>query len=1090
MMVTFISQCEKKALNRTRRVLDSFANRIGDNAWQTVITNEGLNAVRKLLKKTASKNTAVSCHWIRTRRRSELVWVVGNKSKFNEQGIVPTNITRRTILDLQENQWHTAEDITLLAGIAALFHDFGKANKLFQSKIDPDQNCKSFEPYRHEWVSLKLFTVFIRGLDDEQWLQKLSEVQPSEDKIIKDIIQQEDRDNESQICLLSNLPPVAKTVGWLILTHHRLPQKIKSAAEGFRAKDIEYYLDKKLTASWNSPQIEQGDWSKKELNDVWLFPKGTPFKSKTWCADARGLACRALHRKSFYQLNTKWLYDKYTLHLARLSLMLSDHHYSSLKANEEDWDPSYKAFANSDRKTKQLKQKLDEHLIGVYKKSLQLVRLLPGLKYELPSITKLKLLTKPTQLVQFKWQNKAFDIAKGISELSEKEGFFGINIASTGKGKTFANARIMYALSNTKDGCRFSVALGLRTLTLQTGDALKQRLKLAEEDIAILIGSQAVKQLHDQSNEEPQNKDFTGSESMDDLIDETQHVHYDGALSDGPIKSWLEKDPKLNKLVNAPILVSTIDHLMPATEAARGGRQIAPMLRLMSADLVLDEPDDFDITDLPALTRLVNWAGLLGARVLLSSATLPPAIVTALFDAYKEGREHFKKARGETNEAVNICCAWFDEYDSTADNYQTLNDFEQAHHHFVKKRVAKLANETPIHKAEIATIRDCKCDPESVISAMAETVLENIYLLHQRHFIQSDMFNRKISVGLVRMANINPLVALAQRLMSTPTKDDYQFHFCIYHSQHPLIVRSAIEQQLDQVLTRHDELAIWTQPVIVAGLNKSDATHHVFIVVASAVAEVGRDHDYDWAIAEPSSMRSIIQLAGRIQRHRCRPAESANLVLLNTNYRSLVNPTKLSFCQPGFESKDFNLISHQLIDILRIEQYKTINSIPRIQLNEPLDIHNNLADLEHGHLHAALFEHAAKAGASNWWQRPASWTYQLQKQTPFRDSMPDSEYYLKVIEEDQCAIFFKWHRNGETKEAEAEFERTDFKAAIGNSFWGIQDIEVLLKGIAEQNDEGLLISSIKFGAVRLRDTEKLWCYSPVFGIYQALYKSA
>ena len=28
MMVTFVSQCEHKALNRTRRVLDAFANRI------------------------------------------------------------------------------------------------------------------------------------------------------------------------------------------------------------------------------------------------------------------------------------------------------------------------------------------------------------------------------------------------------------------------------------------------------------------------------------------------------------------------------------------------------------------------------------------------------------------------------------------------------------------------------------------------------------------------------------------------------------------------------------------------------------------------------------------------------------------------------------------------------------------------------------------------------------------------------------------------------------------------------------------------------------------------------------------------------
>jgi len=99
MMVTFISQCEKNALKRTRRVLDSFANRIGDNTWQTIITAEGLNAVQKLLRKTASKSTAVSCHWIRTRSRSEFLWVVGNKDEFDENGVVPVNygVTKRFI---------------------------------------------------------------------------------------------------------------------------------------------------------------------------------------------------------------------------------------------------------------------------------------------------------------------------------------------------------------------------------------------------------------------------------------------------------------------------------------------------------------------------------------------------------------------------------------------------------------------------------------------------------------------------------------------------------------------------------------------------------------------------------------------------------------------------------------------------------------------------------------------------------------------------------------------------------------------------------------------------------------------------------
>ena len=98
MMVTFISQCEKKALNRTRRVLDAFANRIGDNPWQTVITEEGLIAVKILLRKTATKNTAVACHWIRSRSRSELVWIVGNRDQFNPQGIVPVNSTAKELI--------------------------------------------------------------------------------------------------------------------------------------------------------------------------------------------------------------------------------------------------------------------------------------------------------------------------------------------------------------------------------------------------------------------------------------------------------------------------------------------------------------------------------------------------------------------------------------------------------------------------------------------------------------------------------------------------------------------------------------------------------------------------------------------------------------------------------------------------------------------------------------------------------------------------------------------------------------------------------------------------------------------------------
>lgn len=128
-----------------------------------------------------------------------------------------------------------------------------------------------------------------------------------------------------------------------------------------------------------------------------------------------------------------------------------------------------------------------------------------------------------------------------------------------------------------------------------------------------------------------------GSASVQSLLEEDSRVLYDGNVADHPLLSRALTDADIRKLLSAPMLVCTVDHLAPATEALRAGRQIAPMLRLMSADLVLDELDDYDLDDLPALTRLVHWAGMLGTRVVLSSATLPPALVEGMFVAYQAG---------------------------------------------------------------------------------------------------------------------------------------------------------------------------------------------------------------------------------------------------------------------------------------------------------------------------------------------------------------------------------------------------------------------------------------------------------------------
>ncbi len=149
MMVTFVSQCEKKALIRTRRVLDAFANRIGSNTWQTIITEEGLIAVKNLLKKTATKNTAVSCHWIRSRSRSELVWIVGNRDQFNAEGMVAVNRTEKELfMDIKSNK--PKENMiyanTHLQPLAEHLFAVGYLAELLHKKLIPNLSDYNYTP--------------------------------------------------------------------------------------------------------------------------------------------------------------------------------------------------------------------------------------------------------------------------------------------------------------------------------------------------------------------------------------------------------------------------------------------------------------------------------------------------------------------------------------------------------------------------------------------------------------------------------------------------------------------------------------------------------------------------------------------------------------------------------------------------------------------------------------------------------------------------------------------------------------------------------------------------------------------------------
>ncbi|UNU73181.1 hypothetical protein LU293_08915 [Moraxella nasovis] len=220
MLVTFILQCEKKALNRTRRILDAFANRIGDHVWQTAITEDGLNTVKKLLRQSATKSTAVSCHRVRTRKRSQLLWVVGNRRRFNEQGVVAVNRTKRNILNSEwENNWQNLNAMMIVSTLSALLHDIGKSTVGFQQKLL--HSSKLGDPYRHEWISLKLLVWLIKDCQTDKdvfhRLQNIDVFLATHQPTLADI------QGNIEKSEFDKLPSVTQWIAWLIVTHHRLP---------------------------------------------------------------------------------------------------------------------------------------------------------------------------------------------------------------------------------------------------------------------------------------------------------------------------------------------------------------------------------------------------------------------------------------------------------------------------------------------------------------------------------------------------------------------------------------------------------------------------------------------------------------------------------------------------------------------------------------------------------------------------------------------------------------------------------------------------------------------------------------------------
>ncbi|MGB1557717.1 MAG: type I-F CRISPR-associated helicase Cas3f, partial [Oceanococcaceae bacterium] len=865
-----------------------------------------------------------------------------------------------------------------------------------------------------------------------------------------------------------------------------------------------------VTHAWN--EIKQAV-AARDFEPYWALAAALPVELPAWQKQAARVAkgLLALHQRR----PSKWLDNAYVMHLARLSLMLADHHYSSLGVGDdgrpaEGRKPYLQAgqelFANTwkDRRGRSHgKQSLSEHLLGVAGEAGLIAHALPGFERHLPRLANHRGLRKRSADPRFQWQDKAYDAAAALREVARDHGAFVVNMASTGCGKTLANARILYALADPQRGLRASYALGLRTLTLQTGQSYRRDLHLGEDELAVLVGGAASRALYAYYE---QRAEGDGSASVQSLLEEDSHVLYEGNEATHPLLVRALADPSIRRLLSAPMLTCTVDHLVPATESLRGGRQIAPMLRLMSADLVLDELDDYDLKDLPTLARLLHWAGMLGTRVVLSSATLPPALVEGMFRAYQAGRRVFRRNRGTdcaaAGEHIEVPCLWADEFGVQTKRCADVAALSEAHAEFVQRRVDSLGKRPPQRLVKLWPLQIKQGRREQLRAALAAQVREACLHMHTEHAEVEPITGQRVSFGIVRMANIDPIIDVARELYRMGAPEGVHIHLCVYHARFPLAQRSHIEHLLDEVLDRREQGGVWSRSAVRAAIDAAPQCEHLFLVLASPVCEVGRDWDADWAVAEPSSMRSLIQLAGRVKRHRPGVPTTPNVVVFDTNLRAL-EQRQPAYSRPGYESAErFALRSHRLGVLWPDADGQRLDATPRIWPRPLAERQpaNNWIDLEHARLEAAmqpLPEPAAgplSASAAGERSRPGavsllrlerdhctpSWHFPqaallgvLPQEQPFReDNRPDSTLvWLPDEDEEDLSLHRIEHaleKAGKSPYVEATESLLSLEQGMGVVPWGAMGRPELLKHLrelAEVEGFGLREAACKFATV-------------------------
>jgi len=838
MNIILASGCDKKAYKKTKSIASRYLHRINRKTWSGSITSKGVESLREELSATARKNTSVICYAIR-RNGVDILWRIGNRNIFSESGEYMTNAGEQKQIVYPEYM----HSVFLYSEAGGITHDIGKTTNPFQSKLRGDDVHNDY--IRHEIISSIFFVELFKRFKDKSITA--DDIESEWNSIWKSIKKKCEgiSDNYSALGSMSVEDDISKSKGLLmhlISSHHRL----------FDSNDGQ---DSHVRRIEDKKGIDYSPYKDMMLDRTTL----------------RGIA-------RLYNLvvndtvinNASDSYIRGVTHFARIALIAADHFVSSRHYCDNNDPIKDDVLAANTHKCKNncskpfLNQPLDYHLREVSSTA----RRFAGYMFELLNTQFLPAIIRDNKddyinvPERFKWQQEAINaIAAARDSNKDRPHLVYVN-AGTGSGKTIAGIRIAEAASNSPS--RITFISSLRTLTVQAG-AEYQSFGYTPD---IIIGDTTsmkigVTESRNHNNESKSDIDIM---DMDDSI-EMYCKNYN-------LPDWTSKITGGNKnskaIIASPLLVATADYIIHAGDPSKQRRHILSSLRCMTSDLVIDEIDSFGPKAIAALCRIVELCASYGRNVIILSATTAPPVMDALNKAFIDGQNIFDAMhkRDEKPALISI-----------------VNNYIKPLTHFVdnkKKMKYDYCNEIRAVLRQAQTYRIGK-----VIEMDGGSFKNSVEILFKASIEMHDIHkNQGNSIGCIRV-NRSKRGFIASALMMEHAKrfmeknPDKIVHIAYYHSNMSTASRVFLESQLETILHRERGDTKYPEKLDEHIDEQDKNKEHIFIIIATPVIDVGRDFDLDWGICEVTSVRAVVQFAGRVNRHRLINVSQPNIGIMS-----------------------------------------------------------------------------------------------------------------------------------------------------------------------------------------------------------------